>query len=174
MDRGTLDLARHNAWATGQILDALDGLDDAALDATVPGTYGTMRTTIQHLIDSEASYLVRLTGVWPAHPWKDDAHVGLDVLRERAAVLARTLDRFLAEPWESDSMGEARGGDGTVFAVPAGVFLTQVFHHANEHRAHICTMLGSLGHEAPDVSAWGYALASGRSWVKVPGSGVSM
>ena len=84
----------------------------------------------------------------------------------RAAVLGETLERFLAEPWDSDALGEARGDDGSVFAIPAGVFLTQIFHHANEHRSHICTMLGALGHDVPDVSAWGYSLDSGRSWMK--------
>jgi len=166
MDRGTLDLARHNVWATTQVLNALDNLDEAALNATVPGTFGTILETIQHVIDSEASYVYRLTGAWSSYPWKDDYRVGLDVLRERAAILGETLERFLAEPWDADKLGEARGGDGTVFAVPAGVFLTQIFHHANEHRAHICTTLGGLGLDVPDVSAWGYALATERSWVK--------
>lgn len=166
MDRGTLDLARHNAWATAQVLQSLRGLDDAALTATVPGTYGTILETIQHLIDAEAGYVYRLTGAWTTHPWKDDAYVGLDLLTERAAILGVTLERFLAEPWDSDTHGEARGDDGTVFGVPAGVFLTQLIHHANEHRAHICTILGALGHEVPDVSAWGYARAKSRSWVQ--------
>lgn len=166
MDRGTLDLARHNTWATEQVLQTLSGLDEAALNAQVPGTYGTILETIQHLVDSEGSYVFRLTGAWPTHPWKDDWNVGLDVLTERATVLGDTLVRFLSEPWDSDALGEARGGDGSVFAVPAGVFLTQIFHHANEHRAHICTALGAMGHEVPDVSGWGYSRASERSWVK--------
>ena len=166
MDRGTLDLARHNAWATAQVLKTLGGLDDTVLNATVPGTYGTIQETIQHLVYSEGSYVFRLTGAWPAHPWKDDWNVGLGVLAERSATLGETLVRFLSDPWDSDKLGEARGDDGKVFAVPAGVFLTQIFHHANEHRAHICTMLGTLGHDVPDVSGWGYSKASGRSWVK--------
>jgi len=36
-------------------------------------------------------------------------------------------------------------------------------HHGSEHRAQICTILGALGYEPPDVSAWGYAFASGRA-----------
>jgi uncharacterized damage-inducible protein DinB len=166
MDRGTLDLARHNTWATSQVLKTLNGLDDAALNATVPGTFGTIIETIQHLIDAEGSYMFRLTGAWPAHPWKGDWDVSLDILAERAAILGETLERFLSEPWDSNTLGEARGDDGKVFAVPAGVFLTQILHHANEHRAHICTILGALGHDVPDVSAWGYSKATERSWIK--------
>jgi hypothetical protein len=96
-----------------------------------------------------------------------DAAVGLDVLTERAAVLATTLEEFLAGEWDDERLGEARGEDGEVFAVAAGIFLTQALHHANEHRAHICTILGALGHEPPDVSGWGYALATGRMRLRI-------
>jgi uncharacterized damage-inducible protein DinB len=162
MGHGLHDLARHNGWATAQLIGFCRELDEATLNATVPGTYGTILETLRHLINSEASYLYRLTGAWTAHPWPGDSAVGLDVLAERAAILATTLERFLAGDWDSARLGEARGDDDEVFAVRAGIFLTQALHHANEHRAHVCTILGALGYEPPDVSAWGYALATGR------------
>jgi hypothetical protein len=71
------------------------------------------------------------------------------------------LQRFLAGDWDDERLDE-RLGDAEVFAVRAGVFLAQALHHANEHRAHVCTILGALGYQPPDVSAWGYALATGR------------
>lgn len=161
MGNGWHDLAGHHAWATAQLLACCQGLDEETLQATVPGTYGTIIETLRHLVDAEASYVYRLTGAWPAHPWRHDEAVGLDVLADRGAVLADTLERFLAGDWDDERLGEARGDD-EVFAVRAGVYLAQALHHANEHRAHICTILGALGFEPPDVSAWGYALATGR------------
>jgi uncharacterized damage-inducible protein DinB len=161
MGHGLHDLAGHHAWANAQLLEFCRGLDGPTLDTTVPGTYGTIIETLRHLVDSEASYLYRLTGAWPAHPWRGDDAVGLDVLVERAGVLAATLERFLTSDWDGERLGEA-WGDDEVFAVRAGVFLAQALHHANEHRAHVCTILGALGYEPPDVSVWGYALATGR------------
>jgi hypothetical protein len=38
-----------------------------------------------------------------------------------------------------------------------GVFLTQALHHAAEHRAHLCSILGAHGLEVPDLSACAYA-----------------
>lgn len=166
MEHGLHDLARHNAWATEQVLLFCQELDEPALNATVPGTYGTIIETLRHLIDSEASYLYRLTGAWPEHPWRGEEAVGLDVLAERAEVLGTVLEQFLAGVWDSERLGEARGDQNDVFAVASGVFLTQLLHHANEHRAHICTILGALGYDPPDVSAWGYAFATGRSSLK--------
>lgn len=171
MKHGLHDLARHNGWATAELLTFCQDLDEPALNATAPGTYGSILATLQHLIDSEASYLFRLTGAWPDHPWRDDKAVALDVLLERAAQLTAVLEAFLAGDWDSERLGEARGAEGEVYSIPAGVFLTQVLHHANEHRAHVCTILGTLGYEPPDVSAWGYALATGRSTLKQASSG---
>src|SRR3954469_315400 len=100
MGHGWQDLAGHHAWANAQILAFCRGLGDSTLEAAVPGTYGTIIETLRHLIDSEASYVYRLTGAWPSHPWREDDPVGLDVLEERAAELAATLKRFLAEDWD--------------------------------------------------------------------------
>lgn len=166
MEHGLHDLARHNAWATANLLAFCRDIDEKTLDATVPGTYGTIIETLRHMVDSEASYVYRLTGAWPDHPWWDDYAVGLDVLAERAALLGTTLENFLAGEWDSERIGEGRGGDGSVFNVRAGIFLTQLLHHGSEHRAHVCTILGALGYEPPDVSAWGYAQESGREWLK--------
>ncbi len=167
MGHALRDLAQHNAWATAQLLDYCQGLDEPTLNATVPGTYGTVSETLCHLIGSEASYLYRLTGAWPAHPWPGEEVVGLAVLAERAATLASVWERFLVSGQvDTERLGEARGDEGEVFAVRAGVFLAQALHHANEHRAQICTILGALGHEPPDVSAWGYAVATGRMTLK--------
>lgn len=44
------------------------------------------------------------------------------------------------------------------------------FHHANERRAHIFTILGALGRESPEVSSWDYVLATGRMTPKTPPS----
>ena len=166
MDGRFHDLVRHNAWATMQLLAYCRDLDQATVNETVPGTFGSIIETLQHLVDSEASYIRRLTGAWPDHPWKGDRAVGFDVLAERTTILAATLEPFLAGEWDSEALGEAYGDQGEVFAIRAGVFLTQALHHANEHRAHICTILGALGHEPPDVSAWGYAEATGRAMLK--------
>ena len=166
MGRELYDLARHHRWATEQLLSYCQGLDEATLNGTVPGTFGTIIETLQHIVDAEGSYMRRLTGKWPDHPWKDDSAVNLETLTERSAILARTLEQFLAGEWDSEAEGEAYGDEGEVFGIRAGVFLTQAIHHANEHRAHVCTILGALGHEPPDVSAWGYADATGRAWLK--------
>jgi uncharacterized damage-inducible protein DinB len=142
MTNGLYDLARQNSWATTQLLPFCQRLNGSPVDAIAPGTYGTVIQTLQHVIVSEASYLYRLTGAWPTHPWLGDAAVGIDNLIERTAVVATVLEQFVATDCDTERLGEARGDDGVVFAVRARVY--------------------APGYETPDLSGWDYALATGR------------
>lgn len=160
---GFYDLSRHHQWATDTLLAFCQSQDEAILLTLVPGTYGSILDTLRHLVDSDASYIRRFTGAWPDHPWKDDFEVDLATLRERSRILGDVLIAFLDGDWDVDATYKAYGDEGEIFEVPAGVFVTQTFHHANEHRAHVCTALGALGIEPPEVSAWEYSVMQERS-----------
>ena len=43
----------HNRWANLRAVEACAGLTDAQLDATVPGTYGSVRDTLMHVAGAE-------------------------------------------------------------------------------------------------------------------------
>jgi hypothetical protein len=45
MSHALHDPVRHNAWATAQILEFCRRLDEQTLNASVPGTYGTIIAT---------------------------------------------------------------------------------------------------------------------------------
>ena len=165
MNPGMKDLVGHHVWATRELITHCAGLDAELLGATVPGTYGSIHATLGHLIDAELWYLARLTDSWSEQPWPDGELVGLDILAERAATLATVLEQFVASDWDDERAVEETNDEGEVWADCAGVILTQIFHHGNEHRAQICTILGAHGHKVPTVSAWGYAEATGPTFL---------
>jgi uncharacterized damage-inducible protein DinB len=153
------DPVRHNAWATARLLEFCRGLDEQILNATVPGTYGTITATFRHIIDCEIEFLYALLGGESALPWRFGEAAGLDVLVERAALLATAWEGFLAGDVDGDRPLAAQEGNGTI---PAGVVIAVVLYHGSEHRGQICTILGALGHQPPDLTPWAYAIASGR------------
>src|SRR5215207_112829 len=57
-----VELFCHHLWANLRLLDSCENLTDAQLDATVHGTFGSIRRTLTHMAGSEESYLARLTG----------------------------------------------------------------------------------------------------------------
>ena len=54
-------LFRHNRWANERILERCAGLTDEKLDATIVGTYGSIRDTLQHIATAERSYFSRIS-----------------------------------------------------------------------------------------------------------------
>lgn len=153
------DPVRHNAWATAQILEFCQGLDEQTLNASVPGTYGTIMATLRHIIYCEIDFLERLLGREPSDPWQLGETTGLDVLIEHTALLATDWEVFLAS--DVDSERQLPPDEGTT-PIPAGIVMAVVLYHGSEHRGQICTILGALGHEPPDLTPWAYAFASGR------------
>jgi len=49
MDGALLQLLRHKTWSTLNLIEHCGGLETAHLDATMPGTYGTIPATLRTL-----------------------------------------------------------------------------------------------------------------------------
>ena len=153
------DPVRHNAWAAIRLLEFCRRLDEQTLNATVPGTYGTIIATLRHIIYCEIDFLERLLGREPSNPWQLGNTSGLNRLIDLAAQLATDWEVFLAS--DVDSERPLPPDEGTN-PIPAGIVIAVVLYHGSEHRGQICTILGALGHEPPDLTPWAYAFASGR------------
>jgi uncharacterized damage-inducible protein DinB len=163
MNDGLIDALRHNAWATLELLRVCQGLSERQLDATTVGTYGSIIDTLRHIVSSEASYLVRLTGEEPSWDRRAAERPDLGTLAKRIEELAARWERFLAEPFDAERNLVIRWPDGTDYNVPAGVVLAQALHHGNEHRGQICAILTSIGVTPPELGVWEYAEATGRA-----------
>ncbi len=162
MNDGLIDSFRHNAWATREVLCVCQQLTQPQLETTVPGTYGSIISTLRHTVASEAGYCRRLTGeesAWYGHT--DDATVA--ALVEYADDLAARWERFLTQPFDAERTFVVEWHDGSDRDVPAGIYLAQALHHGNEHRTQICTTLTSIGVKTPDLGLWDYAEATNRA-----------
>ena len=53
MGNGWRDIAGHHGWATTLLLTHCQGLDEATLNATAPGTYGSTIQHFRHLVDAD-------------------------------------------------------------------------------------------------------------------------
>ncbi len=60
-----LEFILYNNWANQQVLLACQKLSEEQLAAVIPGAYGTIRDTLEHIIRSEGYYLSLLTGSRP-------------------------------------------------------------------------------------------------------------
>ena len=162
-----LELYRHKTWATLQLIEYCKGLGDEDLDATILGTFGTIRDTLRHVVDSEEGYFRLVTGerLAPALP---DGPISLPELADRI--------RRMGPHWEllaADTKAQAREvttSDG--WRLRAALPMAQAIHHADDHRSHVLSILGARGLPVPEpngLDVWGYVEAEGL--MQVVGSG---
>ena len=143
-------LFEHNNWANLQIIQVCSTLSDEQLDSqSQSATKGSIRRTLEHLVNSQHGYLSLLTlpvearhAISPAFAeLQEAARISGDgllaLVREGQYPKAQlqTTDRYVVEPW---------------------VVMLQVINHATEHREQISSMLSALGVTPPDLDGWAY------------------
>jgi uncharacterized damage-inducible protein DinB len=156
MDDALLELFRHKTWATLRLIESCAGLDDEHLDATIPGTYGTIRETLRHLVDSEEGYFRILTGErrWPELP---ETPIAMDELARRIRALGPDWEVLARDP--DLPARDVTSTDGWRF--PGAVAMAQAIHHADDHRSQVQSILGARGLEVPDLGVWDHAESVG-------------
>ena len=146
----------HHAWATTRLIDALEQLDPEHLDARIDGTYGSTTQTLTHLVNADERYLQRL--VTPTLASIGDADTRpLPALRaeiqEHGDRWAGMLDALEGGDLHAAVVGRSDYPDTD----PAEtMLLVQAIQHGNDHRTQICSTLGALGLDVPDLDGWEY------------------
>src|ERR1051326_2709621 len=141
MSTALLELCQHSTWATLALIRHCQGLTPEDLDATIPGTYGTIRATLRHIVESEEGDLTDLTAERP-EPLPDDP-VTLDLLASRIERLGPRWERFARDLGLQER--ELVTKDGRWRVQGAGPLAAMV-QHADEHRTHVLSILGARGH----------------------------
>ncbi len=149
-----VELIRYNNWANAQVFAACVKLTPEQLNTAVPGVYGSIRNTMEHIIRAEADYIGRLTGSGPQplFSWRAQAPL-TDVAAFADAVAGALLDAIQRVPQEHIVHEEE---DGNIFEYQARALFIQVINHGIEHRTNITTILSGLGLPALEVDGWGY------------------
>jgi uncharacterized damage-inducible protein DinB len=154
-----IEAFRYNKWANLHLLDVCAKLSDEQLQLTTPGTYGTIAATLVHLFAAEQRYLRRIAGTKAEINERDQPAPSLARLRENAVRSGDQLIEAASRITPDDTIEEER--DGQVMRLHLWVVAVQALHHGNDHRTHVCTILGA--HDIPygDMDVWAYGQATG-------------
>jgi uncharacterized damage-inducible protein DinB len=153
-------MMRHNTWASLRLLDSCAALDEAHLDATAPGTMGSIREILTHLAGAEERYAARFTGHFPPVNLERSGFPGLAVLREKLQTAGAALAEAAATHPADEVLIIERNGETQKLQV--GIVLTQAVNHGTDHRSQIATILTQAGVEPPEMDAWAYREADER------------
>ena len=143
-------LFQHNLWANLTLFERCKALTEEELEATIPGAFGSIYKTLQHIANSERSYLSRIsTGErYEGDYWPATIPEMIDLLLETGRGLIQWAHKVQpADVVEVD-------WDGTPRNVPKTFLLTQALQHAAEHREQIKAILTDIGITPPDLQGW--------------------
>jgi uncharacterized damage-inducible protein DinB len=155
MTTGLPGFFEYNLWANLRLLDACEPLSDAQLDATMNGTFGSVRETLMHLFSAEEGYArhFNFTGPAPTPRLADLAQFpGFDELRRRAE---RSGKELLAIAEQGD-LNLILHLDGGTYDASVMIVMLQAIDHGIDHRSQIATLLSQQGITPPDLDAWAY------------------
>ena len=154
------DAFGHHVWATLRLIDACLPLADAQLEASVPGTFGSILDTLRHVVGADRSYLALLSDDQVGRV--DEEGMDLPALRDVMEADGPVWAAVIAGDLDPDRVIIRRREDGSESQAPLGIRLAQVIHHGSDHRSQVCTALTSLGIAPPAIDAWDYAESQGR------------
>ena len=159
---------RHGVWANEKLLDRCRALTDEQLELAVPGTYGTIRNTLAHIVASEEGYLVRLMGsLLHEPPVREQDLATLDVIAAHIAHVTSAVERLFAkgslDPDRVIVDTPLRRAGAPRFEMAAWAPAAQFVYHGIDHRSQIDTILSTHGLETLDLQVWPYAMELGAS-----------
>ena len=152
-----MEFILYNNWANQQVLEACQNLNEDQLAVAMPGAYGTIRATLEHIIEGEAYYVALLTGHRPQPPFQWEAKPGLAEMRVYATQVGNALVDAINHVRPTDRVDEEE--QGNKFHYQARAVFIQIINHGIEHRTNIMTILSAGQHPSPSGDGWGYLSA---------------
>lgn len=159
---------QHSRFANGRLLDQAEQLSDAELDAERPGMFGTIRVTLQHMMQAQQSWLRRVQGLDPVEPWADDAFPTIADLRKEWDTLD-TENLAYVTTLTGDQLIERlrmRSWRGWEMEAPRWQALIHQAFHQHQHRGELAMVLTNLGHSPGEID--------GFDWFETEGTAVDV
>lgn len=160
MNQPLAEIFKYNRWANLQLLNVCRSLTDERLDTRAPGTSGTVRELLMHVVGGQQAFVARTSGRHPEGGLgRSSEWPGFDVLLDLAR---RSSDDLIgiAQGLVEDSEVSLPYG-GKVYRFPKSFILAHAAEHGVEHRTEIKVALAQLGIQTPDLDGWPYSSAAG-------------
>ena len=161
----------HSHFANARLLDQAEHLTAAELDSARPGMYGTIRITLQHMMQAQQGWLRRVQELDPLPSWPADAFPTIADLRARWDILdSETLD-YVSTLTDEQLLERIpmRSISGWVMSAPRWQALIHQAFHQHQHRGEVAMVLTNLGHSPGEIDAFDWFEAAGTALDITPG-----
>lgn len=148
-------MARYNRWQNRAMMEEVAALDEAGRRADRGAFWGSIQSTMAHLLWADHVWMARLDG------W-DTPHAALDEspgfvadwseYRSKRQITDARISRWAQALGQTDLEGDLAWysrAAGREMVVPRAVCVVHMFNHQTHHRGQIHAMLTEAGVEAP-------------------------
>lgn len=142
-------MAAYNLWMNERLYYLCRSIDDAERTSDKGAFFGSIHSTLNHILYGDLAFMSRFTGVPEAVPELGiDLHDNFDDLWEARTALDERISEWsstLAETWLREELTYTSKVDGVTRTVPQWVLVTHMFNHETHHRGQVTTILSQLG-----------------------------
>ncbi len=143
---------RYNTWANEKILAAAAGLGPEQLRQEVHSGYGTLFSTLLHILDTEYGWRMFVQHNEWASELTEQEIPDLDALVARSREEARAMADFIGSLSDDDTTRVIRyDANGTPRERVLWHLLYHVVNHGSYHRGECATALTALGRSPGDL-----------------------
>jgi uncharacterized damage-inducible protein DinB len=156
-DATAAEFLYYNRWANLHLIDACLDLTPDQLASSAPGTYGSIYATLEHIVQAEARYYKRLSGIHLEPPFSWEDNPPLSDIRPYAARVSSALVEAAEQMQITDSFArdwEDQAWEGRSSRYKSVAMLIQVVNHGVEHRTNVTTILFQQGIQPPDLGCY--------------------
>jgi uncharacterized damage-inducible protein DinB len=148
MDLETIkQLFDYNAWANQRTVAGCESIADEKFLQQVGGSFGSLRSTLAHIMDVEWLYHERWQGCAPASFPKAENYSNLADINTRWKSIDADMNRYVCALTANDitRVIEFRNTKGISFRHPLWETMQHLVNHSTYHRGQVTTLLRQLG-----------------------------
>jgi uncharacterized damage-inducible protein DinB len=162
---------QHGRFANARLLDQAAQLTNEELDAERPGMFGSIRSTLQHMMQAQHGWLRRVQGLDPVAPWAEDAFPTIADLRNQWDALDAETLAYVATLTDDQLLERIamRSWRGWVTEAPRWQALIHQAFHQHQHRGEVAMVLTVLGHSPGEIDAFDWFEEEGTALDITPG-----
>jgi uncharacterized damage-inducible protein DinB len=149
-------MARYNRWQNENVYGAADRLTDAERHRERGAFFGSIHTTMCHLLWADRTWMSRFRGTSAPAPFADLAaqHRDWAVLKSRRSEFDAEIVGWaddLASDWLAGTFTYVSPSLGQELSAPRWTFVSHFFNHQTHHRGQIHCMLTQAGVKPADT-----------------------
>ncbi len=142
-------LFEYNRWANRRTREAVARVSPEQFGREIGGSYGSLRSTLAHLVAAEWVWVRRWKGASPTAPPFEDRELTLETLAAKWQPIETETQAYLDALTAADLEQTIHYSNtrGQPFAEPLWQQLLHVVNHSSYHRGQVVTLLRQLDAE---------------------------